>query len=135
MNTFEKYLRTLAAELRGNGLSEPTVADVLNEVASDPKVDQSEPESTLGTPKEFASGYEKKPARSAGFKIISVAAVVALVIAGVKVVTSLVLNVQTSVLLTILTYAAAFVVFVIGIAVATRVDRRLPTDLERRFQA
>lgn len=135
MNTFENYLRTLAAELRGHGLSEPTVADVLSEVASDPKVDPLEPESTLGTPKDFASGYEKKPPRSAGFKIISVAALVALVIVGAKIVTSLVLNVQTTLLLTVLTYAAAVVVFVIGIAVATRVDRRLPADLERRFQA
>ena len=135
MNTFEDYLRTFAAELRSNGIRESTLADILAEVASDPTIDPSHPEATLGTAKQFAASYEKTPARSAGFKIFSIFGILALIIVGAKVVSSLVLGVQTSIPVTLLIYSVAVIVAVTGVAIGSRVDRRLPGELESRFRS
>ena len=128
----ERYIRDLAANLRGNGVAEERVIDILTEIASDPRVDPSRPERTLGSPKELADSYGRSHSRSTGFKVISISMAIAVVIAGAKVISSLALGIHTSPTTTILTYAAAVIVAVIGVGIAARLDRRIPAGLQDR---
>lgn len=129
MTNLENYLREAAAELRGRGMAEPKVIDTLVEVASDPTLDPEAPEVTLGTPREFASRYDKTGARSRGFVVISIGMGIALAIVLVQVVSSLILGRQTSLAWTVGIYSLALLIAVVSVVFGSRLDRRLPPSV------
>lgn len=129
MNALESYFKDLAASLRANGHDDAAVTDILAEILADPGLDRANPRATLGNAKELARSYHRGSRRSVGFKVITFAAVVALLIIGSRVFASLVLNLQTSVWMTFVTYGAALALFLIGISVGATLDRRLPSTI------
>jgi|SRR6218665_123558 len=135
MNIFEDYLRTLASSLRLKGIQESTVTDILVEIVSDPTVDPLNPKATLGSAKEFAASYEKGSTRSRGFKIFVVATMLAVATGVAKMISSFVFGVQISLFITILIYSLEIVIFITGIAISYKIDRRLPEEIERRFRS
>jgi len=135
MNAFKKYLRELAGELRNNHISETTITDILEEIVSDPTIDPSNPEATLGPVEQFAALYGTGTARSRGFKIFLIALALAVIIAGTRMISSLVFGLHPSLLLSLSAYGIAVVIVVIGVGIAVKVDCRLPEELERRFRS
>lgn len=133
MNKFEDYIKSLAADLRGNGLDDAKVGDILAEIVADPKLDRSNPELTLGHTKELAASYGKGNRRSLGFKVISGAALIAFLIIGTKVVSSLVFGVQTTLIITLATYGIGIAIFIVGLAIGAVVDRRLPDSIKEQL--
>ncbi|PDQ35691.1 MAG: hypothetical protein B5766_04325 [Candidatus Lumbricidophila eiseniae] len=135
MNAFEKYLRELAGGLRSNRISETTVTDILEEIVSDPTIDPSNPEATLGPVEQFAASYGTGTARSRGFKIFSIALALAVIIAGTRMISSLVFGLYPSLLLSLSAYGIAAVIVMIGVGICVKVDRWLPEELERIFRS
>lgn len=129
MTAFERFVRELASHLRSQGHHEGAVAEMVAEIMSDPRINHKDPQISLGPAKDLAASYGKGPNRSAGFTVISVAAILAFAIGTAKLISSQVLGLQTSLALTCVIYGIAVAIFVVGVAVGSTLDRRLPKSL------
>lgn len=123
------YLRNLALELRWRRIPDSEVVDILREVASEATSDGQDLRSRIGTPDAYASTFPRAKAWPVGYLVTTIGVLLAVILVGVRVFTSLALDLYPGLGLSLAIYGAAVVVVVAAVMIGRQLDQRLPEGL------
>lgn len=124
--TNAEYLAELAFRLRWRHVGEARVTEEIAKVSAELTPSAERAEQLFGTPAEYAARVPRGKMPSRGYLVASVLAAIAVVVAAVRVVFSLVLGQEQNLWVSVAIYTGALLWAVLGTALGAHLDRRLP---------
>lgn len=128
--TVTDYLAELAFRLRWRHVGEARVRKELVRIIDGSRDAGSPPEDRFGKPADHARTVVRGKSPSPGFLVASGLVAIAVVVVALRVASSLILDREQNVWVSLAIYLGAFLWALAATALGARLDRRIPSDLQ-----